>query len=109
MTTRVWCFTVAFTYTKARIKRTRKTNKNLLLSDRAMIDTKPQLEIYADDVKHARRYDRPDERRANFYLRARGLDEESARRMISTPLPRSSSASTARLPARNWTGWCGID
>ena len=61
----------------------KQTNKNLLLSDRATIDTKPQLEIYADDVKctHGATIGQMNAEQI-FYLRARGLDEESARRMI---------------------------
>ena len=61
----------------------KQTNKNLLLSDSATIDTKPQLEIYADDVKctHGATIGQMNAEQI-FYLRARGLDEESARRMI---------------------------
>ena len=61
----------------------KQTNKNLLLSDSATIDTKPQLEIYADDVKctHGATIGQVNAEQI-FYLRARGLDEESARRMI---------------------------
>lgn len=61
----------------------KQTNRNLLLSDDAQIDTKPQLEIYADDVKctHGATIGQiePD---ALFYLRSRGLDEASARRLL---------------------------
>jgi Fe-S cluster assembly protein SufD len=55
-------------------------NKNLLLSRDAEIDTKPQLEIYADDVKctHGATVGRLDEQQL-FYLRARGMDEAVAR------------------------------
>ena len=61
----------------------KQTNKNLLLSDSATIDTKPQLEIYADDVKctHGATIGQMNAEQI-FYLRARGLDEEAARRMI---------------------------
>jgi len=61
----------------------KQTNRNLLLSDEAQIDTKPQLEIYADDVKctHGATIGRVDEN-ALFYLRSRGLDEASARHVL---------------------------
>jgi Fe-S cluster assembly protein SufD len=61
----------------------KQTNRNLLLSDEAQIDTKPQLEIYADDVKctHGATIGQVDEN-ALFYLRSRGLDEASARHAL---------------------------
>jgi Fe-S cluster assembly protein SufD len=61
----------------------KQTNRNLLLSDDAQIDTKPQLEIYADDVKctHGATIGQFDEN-ALFYLRSRGLDEASARHVL---------------------------
>jgi len=54
-----------------------------LLSDDAQIDTKPQLEIYADDVKctHGATIGQIDEN-ALFYLRSRGLDEAGARQLL---------------------------
>jgi Fe-S cluster assembly protein SufD len=61
----------------------KQTNRNLLLSDTAQIDTKPQLEIYADDVKctHGATIGQLEEN-ALFYLRSRGIDEKSARRLL---------------------------
>ncbi len=61
----------------------KQTNRNLLLSDDAQIDTKPQLEIYADDVKctHGATIGQIDED-ALFYLRSRGIDEASARKLL---------------------------
>jgi Fe-S cluster assembly protein SufD len=61
----------------------KQTNRNLLLSDDAQIDTKPQLEIYADDVKctHGATIGQIEEN-ALFYLRSRGVDEVSARRLL---------------------------
>jgi Fe-S cluster assembly protein SufD len=58
-------------------------NKNLLLGTRAVVDTKPELEIYADDVKcsHGATVGDLDED-ALFYLRTRGIPEEAARRML---------------------------
>ncbi len=61
----------------------KQTNRNLLLSDNARIDTKPQLEIHADDVKctHGATIGQIEEEQL-FYLRARGLDEVTARNML---------------------------
>ena len=61
----------------------KQTNRNLLLSDDAQIDTKPQLEIYADDVKctHGATIGQIEEN-ALFYLQSRGIDESSARRLL---------------------------
>ena len=61
----------------------KQTNRNLLLSDDAQIDTKPQLEIYADDVKctHGATIGQIDEN-ALFYLRSRGIDEAGARQLL---------------------------
>jgi Fe-S cluster assembly protein SufD len=61
----------------------KQTNRNLLLSDDAQIDTKPQLEIYADDVKctHGATIGQIDDT-ALFYLRSRGIDEVSARKLL---------------------------
>jgi Fe-S cluster assembly protein SufD len=61
----------------------KQTNKNLLLSDDAAADTKPQLEIYADDVKctHGATIGQLNDE-SIFYLRSRGLDTETAKRML---------------------------
>ena len=61
----------------------KQTNKNLLLSDDSTVNTKPQLEIYADDVKctHGATIGEMDDD-AVFYLRARGLDTATARQML---------------------------
>jgi Fe-S cluster assembly protein SufD len=58
-------------------------SRNLVLGPRAAIDTKPELEIYADDVKcsHGAVVGDLDEA-ALFYLRARGIPNEEARRML---------------------------
>lgn len=60
-----------------------QSNKNILLSDDGTINTKPQLEIYANDVKcsHGTSTGKLDEDKI-FYLRARGLSEESAKKML---------------------------
>lgn len=59
-------------------------NHNLLLSDKAEIDAKPELEIYADEVKcsHGTTVGQLDES-ALFYLRTRGLDEQEARNALT--------------------------
>ena len=61
----------------------KQTNKNLLLSDDATADTKPQLEIYADDVKctHGATIGQLNDE-SIFYLRSRGIPEKTARRML---------------------------
>ena len=59
------------------------TNNNLLLGRLAEVDTKPQLEIYADDVKcsHGATVGRIDDEQM-FYLRSRGIDQDAAQTMI---------------------------
>jgi len=61
----------------------KQTNKNLLLSDEATADTKPQLEIYADDVKctHGATIGQLNDE-SIYYLRSRGIGLETARRML---------------------------
>jgi Fe-S cluster assembly protein SufD len=61
----------------------RQTNQTLLLSNEALINTKPQLEIYADDVKctHGATVGQLDTE-SLFYLRSRGLGEPEARRLL---------------------------
>jgi Fe-S cluster assembly protein SufD len=60
-----------------------QSNKNILLSDDGTINTKPQLEIYADDVKcsHGTSTGKLDADKI-FYLRARGLSEASAKKLL---------------------------
>jgi len=61
-----------------------QSNHNLLLSDRAEIDAKPELEIYADEVKcsHGTTVGQLDDA-ALFYLRSRGLDKQDAMRALT--------------------------
>ncbi|MDH5667070.1 MAG: Fe-S cluster assembly protein SufD [Nitrospira sp.] len=61
-----------------------QTNKNLLLSEDAVVHSTPQLEIFADDVKcvHGTTVGQLDPD-ALFYLRSRGLDLEDARRVMT--------------------------
>jgi len=60
-----------------------QSNKNVLLSDGASVNTKPQLEIFADDVKcsHGCTVGRLDEE-GMFYLRSRGINERTARSLL---------------------------
>jgi Fe-S cluster assembly protein SufD len=62
----------------------KQTNRNLLLSDGAKVDTKPQLEIFADDVKctHGATVGRLDDV-ALFYARSRGVPREAAERLLT--------------------------
>ena len=61
----------------------KQTNKNLLLSEEALMDSRPQLEIYADDVKctHGATIGQLDED-ALFYLRSRGMDSKAAHALL---------------------------
>ena len=61
-----------------------QNNANLLLSDDSEIDTKPELEIYADDVKctHGATVGQLDDDML-FYLRSRAVDEQTARSLLT--------------------------
>jgi Fe-S cluster assembly protein SufD len=73
-----------------------QSNHNLLLSDRAEIDAKPELEIYADEVKcsHGTTVGQLDDD-ALFYMRSRGLDEHEATRALTRAF---GAAIIGRLP-----------
>ena len=60
------------------------SNRNLLLSDRAEVDTKPELEIYADDVKcsHGATVSRIDEKNL-YYLQSRGIARQEAEVLLA--------------------------
>jgi Fe-S cluster assembly protein SufD len=62
----------------------KQTNNTLLLSDEARIDTKPQLEIFADDVKctHGATVGRLDQT-SLFYMKSRGIGGEQARKLLT--------------------------
>ncbi len=84
----------------------KQSSDNLLLSEHAEIDTKPELEIYADDVKcsHGATVGQLDERQL-FYLRARGLSDSAARGLLTFAfanevLQRLSTAETRDRVAR---------
>ncbi|MDH5610626.1 MAG: SufD family Fe-S cluster assembly protein, partial [Cyclobacteriaceae bacterium] len=70
-----------------------QSNKNISLSDQAMVHTKPQLEIWADDVKcsHGCTIGQLDQE-AIFYLRARGLDKQSAKALMLVAFAEESFA-----------------
>jgi len=76
-------------------------NKNLLLSAQAEIDTKPELEIYADEVKaaHGATVGQLDER-ALFYLRSRGIPQAQARTLLTTAFARAPFESLADAALR---------
>jgi Fe-S cluster assembly protein SufD len=76
-------------------------SRNLLIGSRAAIDTKPELEIYADDVKcsHGASVGDLDEA-ALFYLRARGIPAEEARRMLIDGFLREAVDSVDDLATR---------
>jgi Fe-S cluster assembly protein SufD len=62
----------------------RQQSRNLLLSETGRVDTKPQLDIYADDVKcsHGATVGQLDPEEL-FYLQSRGLDEDDARNLLT--------------------------
>ena len=90
-------------------------NKNLILSDRAEVDTRPRLEIYADDVKctHGAAVGQIDQE-AVLYLRSRGLSADAARGLLvyafvkemvdRVELPDLRSALLSRIAARSMAG-----
>jgi Fe-S cluster assembly protein SufD len=76
-------------------------SRNLVLGPRAAIDTKPELEIYADDVKcsHGAAVGDLDEA-ALFYLLTRGIPREEARRMLIEAFVREAVELVGQLPLR---------
>ncbi len=82
----------------------KQTNRNLLLNDDAQIDTKPQLEIYADDVKctHGATIGQIEEN-ALFYLRSRGIDQREARRLLLEAFAGECIDRVTPGPAREYT------
>lgn len=80
-----------------------QSNANLLLSPDAEIDTKPQLEIYADDVKcaHGATVGQLDESMV-FYMRSRGLDEPLARSLLTWGFVREMLDGVPQTQLREW-------
>jgi Fe-S cluster assembly protein SufD len=92
-----------------------QSNRNLLLSDQARINTRPQLEIYADNVKctHGATSGKIDQQ-ALFYLRARGIPKAQARAMLVSAfaheiLQRMPLAGVRRHLARNLDARLGTE
>ncbi len=81
----------------------KQTNRNLLLSDSAKIDTKPQLEIYADDVKctHGATIGQLD-KDSLFYLRSRGIEQPLAKAILLRAFASQSIETIRDLPIRNY-------
>jgi Fe-S cluster assembly protein SufD len=79
----------------------KQTNRNLILSDGARVDTKPQLEIFADDVKctHGATIGRLDEV-AVFYARSRGIPAAEARRLLTYAFAAEVVHEVALAPVR---------
>lgn len=81
----------------------KQTNRNLLLSDSAQIDTKPQLEIYNDDVKctHGATIGQMDEN-AIFYLQSRGIPKKEAETIMVKGFTGESFSNMSLLPLREY-------
>ena len=79
----------------------KQTNRNLLLSGGARVDTKPQLEIFADDVKctHGATVGRIDES-AFFYLQSRGIPRAEAQRVLTYAFAAEVVNEVASAPVR---------
>ncbi|MBT8141185.1 MAG: Fe-S cluster assembly protein SufD [Gammaproteobacteria bacterium] len=78
-------------------------NDNLLLSQYAEINTKPELEIYADDVKcaHGATVGQLDEQ-ALFYLRSRGIDPDEAEKILIAAFSRSTYQALVPQDLEHW-------
>jgi Fe-S cluster assembly protein SufD len=78
-------------------------NNNIILSQEALVNTKPQLEIFADDVKcsHGATIGQLD-KEAMFYLKSRGLGEETARSILIHAFASDVIKSVKVLPVRNY-------
>lgn len=81
----------------------RQTSNNLLLSRQAEIDTKPELEIYADDVAcaHGATVGELDAA-AVFYLRSRGIDEATARALLTYAFAQKIADDIPLAGVRRW-------
>jgi Fe-S cluster assembly protein SufD len=77
-------------------------SRNLILGPRAAIDTKPELEIFADDVKCSHGAAVGDlDAAALFYLRARGIPNAEARRMLIEAFAREAIERVEQAPVRD--------
>ena len=79
-----------------------QSNKNLLLSENALMNTKPQLEIFADDVKcsHGATIGQLDEN-AKFYLMARGISKENATSLLTYAFATDVTEKISNLAIKN--------
>ncbi len=86
---------------KAQKTDAKQTNRNLLLSDGAKVDTKPQLEIFADDVRctHGATVGRLDEI-AHFYLQSRGIPRAMAQQLLTYAFAAEVVREVASEPVR---------
>ena len=80
----------------------KQTNRNLLLSDSAKVDTKPQLEIFADDVKctHGATVGRLDDT-ALFYARSRGVPAPQAQLLLTYAFAAEVTSEVVLEPVRS--------
>ncbi|HLP14713.1 MAG TPA: SufD family Fe-S cluster assembly protein, partial [Bacteroidota bacterium] len=79
----------------------KQTNRNLMLSETATIDTKPQLEIFADDVKctHGATVGGLNEQ-VIFYLKSRGVGPETARAIVTVGFAAEVTGKIIHEPSR---------
>ena len=79
-----------------------QTNRSLLLSNDAHIDTKPELQIYADDVQctHGATVGKLDED-SLYYLRSRGIAKEEARKILTLAFAKKIIESFSLKPLRD--------
>jgi Fe-S cluster assembly protein SufD len=79
-----------------------QSNRNLLLSEHAEVDTKPQLEIYADDVKcsHGATVGQLDAEQI-YYLRSRGMDDAAARALLTFAFAEDVVTRVSCVPLRS--------
>lgn len=92
-------------YVNAEAQKTdsKQTNRNLLLSDDAIVDTKPELEIFADDVKctHGAAVGGMNESHS-FYLKTRGITEESAKGILTVGFAAEATAKIVHPDIRRY-------
>jgi Fe-S cluster assembly protein SufD len=80
-----------------------QSNKNLLISDEAVMNTKPQLEIWANDVKcsHGATIGKLDKDML-FYLKARGINEKSAKAILMNAFAHDVLDTISIEPVKNY-------
>ena len=92
-----------FVYQDAQKTNAYQQNDTLVLSPYAVMNSKPQLEIFADDVKcsHGATIGQLDQK-ALFYLKARGIDESSAQHMLKAAFLSEILDITPNVPLREY-------